>query len=114
MLDTSGFIVQHFIWIIMMELDNSDAKTKKNSSGAFISITGIVLYIHYLTTFAWSHKCLTEVGSTSHTNLSIIPHRELRLSSGALSDASTKTIFSLSALLCYRRRCLSPAWEDRL
>lgn len=35
-----------------MKLDNSEAKSKENNSGNFANITDIVLYIHYLTTFA--------------------------------------------------------------
>lgn len=82
-------------------------KLKKNSSGNFTTIT-FVLYIRYLPIFAWSHECLAEVKSSSYTNLCIIPHKELRQSSEALSDASIKIIFL--SLLCYRQE--SPARAD--
>lgn len=95
-----------------MKTDSSKAEAKKNSSDNFSDITAVEMFIQYLTTFAWSHKCLAEERSTSYTNLCIIPHRELRQSSGALSDASIKTIFSPSPML--KARCLSPAREDGL
>ena len=77
-----------------MKPDNSSTNTKKNTSHNFANVTGIVLYIQYLTTFAWFYKCLAEVRRTSYTNLCIIPRRKLRQSSRALSDASIKTILS--------------------
>lgn len=71
---------------------------KRTALANSTSVTCIVLYMQYLTTFAWSFKCLAEVRGTSYTNLCIILHRERRQSSGALSDASIKTIFSPSTL----------------
>lgn len=98
-------------WQILILTDNARDDTCINGTTAglrklwktlatsgFISIAGIVHAIH-LTPFAWSHKCLAEMRSTSYSYLCIIPHRELRQSSGALSDVSIKSTFFLLSCL---------------
>lgn len=82
-----------------MKLNNSNDKREKHGSVTFYNITITSSINAQYLTFAWSHKCLAEVRSTSYTNLCLIPHRELRQSFGAFRDASIKTIFSPSTIM---------------
>lgn len=82
-----------------IKLDNTNTKSKKSTE--FCQYHYYTVHtVYYFTIFALSHECLADVKSSSYTNLCIIPHKELRQSSEALSDASIKTIlFSFHSLM---------------